>query len=307
MLTSEIVKEYTRMKKYILYNPIAGNGKVEEKAKALSQKYPDAVCTDMSKIKNYKTFMDQAGDADLILCGGDGTLNRFINDIRGVAYHSDIYYYGCGSGNDFLRDLGKQPGDEPVLINEYIKELPTVTVNGKEYAFLNGIGYGIDGYCCEVGDKLREENRKRTDPKPINYTMIAIKGLLFHFKPRNAVMTVDGKEYKFKKAWLAPTMNGKYYGGGMMPAPVQDRQDPEKKISVMVLYGTGKLRTLMIFPSIFNGGHIKHTKHVTMLSGKNITVSFDEPTALQIDGETILGVTSYTAASAVTEKEIVTA
>lgn len=30
-----------------------------------------------------------------------------------------------------------------------------------------------------------------------------------------------------------------------------------------------------------------------MISGKEITVAFDRPTALQIDGETVTGVTEY--------------
>ena len=50
----------------------------------------------------------------------------------------------------------------------------------------------------------------------------------------------------------------------------------------------------MIFPSIFKGEHVKHTKQVEVLRGHEITVEFDRPTALQIDGETVLGVTSYT-------------
>ena len=33
----------------------------------------------------------------------------------------------------------------------------------------------------------------------------------------------------------------------------------------------------------------------SILTGKKITVKFDAPTALQIDGETITGVTEYTA------------
>ena len=40
-------------------------------------------------------------------------------------------------------------------MTQYLRDLPTVTVNGKHWRFLNGIGYGIDGYCCEVGDALR--------------------------------------------------------------------------------------------------------------------------------------------------------
>ena len=34
---------------------------------------------------------------------------------------------------------------------------------------------------------------------------------------------------------------------------------------------------------------------VTVIEGKDITVKFDRPTPLQVDGETVLGVTEYTA------------
>ena len=39
--------------------------------------------------------------------------------------------------------------------------------------------------------------------------------------------------------------------------------------------------------------HIEKTEMISVFEGHNITVSFDKPTALQIDGETILGVTEY--------------
>ncbi len=185
-----------------------------------------------------------------------------------------------------------EKGAEPFRIEKYIKDLPFVTVNGKRSRFLNGIGYGIDGYCCEVGDKQRE-----TSDKPVNYTSIAISGLLFHYKPTNAVVTVDGERREFKKVWLAPTMHGRFYGGGMIPTPGQDRLGGDRTATVMVMYGTGKLKTLIVFPSIFKGEHVKHTDMVAVLTGHEITVEFDRPTALQIDGETVLGVTSYTVES----------
>ena len=89
-------------------------------------------------------------------------------------------------------------------------------------------------------------------------------------------------------------MNGRYYGGGMMPVPDQDRLNNGGNISSMVMHGTGKLRTLMIFPSIFTGKHVEHKKAVDVLSGREITVEFERPTAMQIDGETILDVTKCT-------------
>ena len=98
------------------------------------------------------------------------------------------------------------------------------------------------------------------------------------------------KEYD--KVWLAPTMHGRYYGGGMIATPDQ-RRDGGHTASVLVFHGSGKLKTLMIFPSIFKGEHIKRAKYVSVLTGKDIHVKFDRPTALQIDGETILGVSEY--------------
>ena len=115
--------------------------------------------------------------------------------------------------------------------------------------------------------------------------------MLFHYKPTDATVTVDGVKHNFKRVWLAPTMNGKFYGGGMMPTPNQDRTGG--KLSVMVYHNLGKLKALMVFPSIFKGEHVKHKNNIAILEGREITVEFDRPTPLQIDGETILGISSY--------------
>lgn len=279
-------------KGYVLYNLKAGHATKDEDIKVLKTILEDELeFIDISKVKDYQVFLSGLERDDyLILCGGDGTLNRFINNTEGIDIHSEILYYPTGTGNDFAADLGYLKNAHPFKVTDYLKELPQVTVNGKTYRFLNGIGYGIDGYCCEVGDEL-----KKTSIKPINYTSIAIKGLLFYYKPTGAKVTVDGLTRSYKKVWLAPTMNGRYYGGGMMPTPYQDRKNADKQLSIMVLYGSGKLKTLMVFPSIFKGEHIKHNEMVDILKGREITVEFDRPVALQIDGETILGVSSYTA------------
>lgn len=289
----------------VLYNPHADNGRGKEHAYDLQKKFGENELSfyDMTQIENYQQFFAGiSATDDVIVCGGDGTLNRFINDTEGVSIQNELLYYACGSGNDFLRDLSK-PSDEVFSLGDYVRDLPVVTVKGKTYRFLNGVGYGIDGYCCEVGDKIR----KAKPGKKINYTMIAIKGLLFAYKPTKAKVIVDGKEYVFEKVWLAPTMNGRYYGGGMMPTPDQNRLGEQKTVSVMVFHGSGKLRTLRIFPSIFKGKHV-HSECVSILSGSNIMVQFDQPRALQIDGETVLNVSEYTVESALSnraeEKEI---
>ena len=277
---------------YVLYNPLSGNGKGAEDARMLEGVLPEQVYFfDMTKITNYAVFLGgMERDGIMIIAGGDGTLNRFANDTAGIDIPQEILYFPIGTGNDFARDFGKQDYGDPFQITEYLKALPTVEVKEKCYRFLNGVGFGIDGYCCEEGDRLR-----KIPGKKVNYTAIAIKGLLFRFTARDAIVTVDGQEYAYKKVWIAPTMHGKHYGGGMIPAPEQDRENPDKVLSVMVLHGAGRLRTLCAFPGIFKGTHVKHKNMVAIHTGHEITVEFDRPTPLQIDGETISDVSCYTA------------
>jgi len=282
-------------KGYVFYNPLSGNGKGREQAKKLEAFVTDPLeYYDMTRITNYNALIGGMGADDyIILAGGDGTLNRFINDTADLEIAHEILYYPAGTGNDFGYELGISAENGPANITKYLEHLPSVVVKGKTYRFLNGVGYGIDGYCCEVGDKLRAIPGKK-----VNYTSIAIKGLLSHFDARNAEITVDDQHYTFKKVWIAPTMHGKCYGGGMIAAPEQDRLSEEGKLSLILFHGAGRLKTLCAFPSIFKGEHVKKTKMVTILTGHRITVEFDRPTPLQIDGETILDVSAYTAISA---------
>ena len=275
---------------YILFNPNSGHGKSEECAVKINAESKDeSKVIDITEV-NYRDLISELTSADrLTILGGDGTLNRFINETVGLSIPARVFYYPSGTGNDFFVDICDEAPEHPIDITDYLKGLPSVILGDKEYKFINGVGYGIDGYCWEVGDKIHAEG------KTPNYTIIAIKGLLFHFKPRNATVIVDGVEKKYKKVWIAPTMFGRHYGGGMIPTPAQSRDSEPKKLSLMVFHGSSKLKTLMIFPLIFKGEHVKNTKYVEVIEGNEITVKFDSPTPLQIDGETHVNINEYTA------------
>ena len=273
---------------YLLYNARSKNGCNPELQKSLEEKYGIEEKKDVIEL-DYKEFIKTLKKNDkVILTGGDGTLHHFCNYVDGIDLPCNFYFYSSGTGNDFKNDMKDYIEDDLILLNDVVKNLPTVIVNDKKYKFIDGVGFGIDGYCCEVGD---EKQAKST--KPVNYASIAIKGLLFHYKRPNAKVTVDGETKEYKKVWLAPTMKGKYYGGGMIIAPDQDRYNSERTVTNVVMHKSGKLHTLMVFPKIFKGEHIKHKKMVDVRVGKHVIVEFDKPTALQIDGETIKGVLKY--------------
>lgn len=276
-------------------NPLANNKKGEEAAQKAREVFSGQPVKflDVRAIRDAASTVNNMESSDVIvLAGGDGTLNRFVNDIYDLNIPQQIYLYPCGSGNDFAHDVKDSVDikDNLIPLNKYIKNLPVVMVNGIRRYFLNGIGFGIDGYCCEEGDKQRESN----NGKPINYTIIAIKGCLGKFKPVTATVTVDGEQKILKKCWMVPTMYGRYYGGGMKIAPTQVRGNEENVVTVVGWHGTSRLSILMKFKTVFSGTHIKFKKNVYLRTGHNVTVTFDKPQALQIDGETIRNVHSYT-------------
>ena len=95
---------------YVLFNPQAGNGSGAQQARALDARFPEETFsyTDMTTISDYAAWLGTLpADASLIIAGGDGTLNRFLNDTNGMALPEKLYYFATGSGNDFLHDLIK--------------------------------------------------------------------------------------------------------------------------------------------------------------------------------------------------------
>ena len=264
--------------KYILVNPLSNNSRGEEALDKVLELVKEEVEVVKVNQINLVDFVNKIKENDeIILVGGDGTINNFVNKLEGKIPSNNVYIYPAGTGNDFLKDVGYEGG--LFLLNKYLVNLPKVTVKGKTSYFING---------CQEGDKLKAQSQSKID-----YTSIAIKGLLFHFKKVKATIEVDGKTYNYKNVWIAPTMNGRYYGGGMNMAPNQDRLNPERTLTNVVYKSWSKLAALIVFPSIFKGEHYKKKNMVKVAIGKKIKVTFDRPTPLQIDGETVLDVLTY--------------
>lgn len=264
--------------KYYLFNPLANNG--------IKPDLKDVELIDATKTNYKEFFKNLKEDDEVVLVGGDGTVSYLIQEIDGLDIKNNIYLYGNGTGNDFLNDINEKPYKE-VLLNPYLVNLPTVKVNGIARKFINNMGLGIDGYCCEEADIIKAKSPN----KKINYTAIAIKGLLFKFSPRHVDIEIDGKSYSFDNAWLSPTMKGRFYGGGMMIAPDQDRNSDH--LTVVVYACKSKFKSLISFPSIFEGKHVEKKDVVTVLTGNKIHVKISKPCAAQIDGDTVLNVSEY--------------
>ena len=94
---------------HILCNPHAGSGRGPAAADWGNVQLPDHTRRLRAKtaIDDYGAIFRSLRDDDrVVIAGGDGTLNRFINDTIPLRTDCGIYYFATGSGNDFLADIG---------------------------------------------------------------------------------------------------------------------------------------------------------------------------------------------------------
>lgn len=231
------------------------------------------------------------GEDKIYLCGGDGTLHHFVNNARGFVFPCPVFVIRSGTGNDFLNDVGQTDPATLIDVSGYLSNLPEVEIDGEKRLFINGVGMGIDGEVCDGVEQYKKKTGKKA-----NYTAIALKLLAYKYKRPSATVTVDGVTHHFEDVWMASAMHGRYFGGGMMIAPTQDRTTG--KMSVMVMHGGSRPKILTIFPSVFKGGHIKHKEIVKIFECDEVTVKFDMPIGFQADGEVKPQMLTYTARSA---------
>ena len=280
---------------YLLYNPKANNSRND--INIIDKSTGERKLKKMSLLSmDVPAFIGSLTENDKIyICGGDGTLNKFANNTYGFDFPCPVYLVGGGTGNDFLRDVESEPG-KLIDFRPYMKDLPVVVINGRETRFLNGIGFGVDGAVCEEADQIKEVSDKK-----INYTNIAIGQILHKFKRPTARVSFNGRTKIYKNVWIASAMKGRFYGGGMMVAPTQDRNNG--LITASIFYGGTRIKTLTVLPKIYKGKHIEHKEMVDFFPVEEMKVEFDIPTALQIDGDTISGVLSYTVRTAKKHEE----
>ena len=269
----------------IFYNPLSKNSKSNVQTHKLVRKYKTNKIPfrlkSILKIDDIKAYLDNKKDIDkVILLGGDGTVNHFINDIVDYNLTQDIILKPNGSGNDYMRSLVDKD-KEPQYIMESVYD------TGFKTHFINGTGMGVDGY---VGYLVDQNINKGV----FGYFRSTIKALLTYI-PEPLTVTIDGEVHKFEKAYLVTMNNGRYFGGGMKVAPQGNIND--EYLDVVVAHSANKLQLIFIFLTIYLGKHIKFKKYIFFKKGKHIKAEYTTPQITQADGENYYDITSIEAKS----------
>lgn len=263
----------------ILYNPLSSKGKnikiAEKLEKKTINKGVEVKIVNLLEIDNVEKFLNGYNAQDrMILIGGDGTLNRVVNQISGIEIKPQVFMYKAGTGNDFMRSVKAK--NKLVDIKPYLKNLPTLKVNGKTELFLNGTGVGLDGLVCYNVNRSKEAKSKS------NYFKNAFKSFM-SYEPGSAMIEIDGKSFEENKVWFVTAMNAPYFGGGMKLAPKMKRGLDH--LELVVIKKIPRWLIIIIFPTIYLGWHRIFKRYVSFYQGNHIKVEMLTDSYLQRDGE----------------------
>lgn len=257
----------------ILHNPLSKNRKSKRATKKLvdhfkAQHIPFRLKS-VLKIEDLNKYFKQRDDIKkVILVGGDGTINGFVNRIYDhLPLPFPIHLHKGGSGNDFLRTLTK----------ERPKEVPVMQLihNGQTQYFMNGTGMGMDAL---IGMKVDQSPNKSQS----RYFFATIQTFI-SYKPSTLTVKLDGETKTFNNAYFITANNGQYFGGGMQISPEATLTDDS--LDVILVHSVKKLKLFFIFTTIYKGKHIHHTKYVYHQKVKHVEASFTQGEVNQCDGE----------------------
>ena len=227
-----------------------------------------------SKTTNAKDLMNEIHGAELIVIGGDGTINEVINN-----YHEkEIIYLAYGSGNDLARSIEFKKDIEisRLLESKRFIEYDVGVVNDRKFCSGFDIGFNADIIKRVNGSKLKKYLGKYI------YLLQGVIGILM-LKKYKAKILWDSGEITTDKLYLLNAMIQPYEGGGIKFAPNATGQDGKLHIMIM--------ENMSLATFVYNYLCLLLKKHNKMRRVKQITTDRlaikTNQKYFQIDGELI--------------------
>ena len=227
-----------------------------------------------SKKTNAKDLMNEIHGAELIVIGGDGTINEVINNYHG----KEIIYLAYGSGNDLARSIEFKKDIEisRLLESKRFIEYDVGVVNDRKFCSGFDIGFNADIIKRANGSKLKKYLGKYI------YLLQGVIGILM-LKKYKAKISWDSGEITTDKLYLLNAMIQPYEGGGIKFAPNATGQDGKLHIMIM--------ENMSLATFVYNYLCLLLKKHNKMRRVKQITTDRlaikTNQKYFQIDGELI--------------------
>lgn len=272
------------MKHLFIINPVAGNGKALKYIPLIKECFEGRTEEFFIEITEYPCHATELArkyalseNYRIYSIGGDGTLNEVLNGMADS--QSSLAVIPGGSGNDFIKSICPDLDMHHILertIEGKEKKVDLATVNGRYFINISSVGFDAEVV-------LRADRFKNIPPFSGRFAyLMGVMAALLKNRSNSLEISIDDGQPFNKNLLMAIAANGRYYGGGMLPAPHAEVNDGEFDICLVEKVSIAKI--MLLLPKFIKGRHLGF-KEVSFHKGKRISIKCSSPIALNIDGE----------------------
>jgi diacylglycerol kinase (ATP) len=288
----------------VIYNPIAGRGRVKKNWPDVQQGLIDAgiefdVAATSAPLEAV-TLAEKAATkySTVIAVGGDGTVHEVVNGLLRASSEGETIALGVvplGNGDDFAKMIP-----------------PQTTIGGKVFDWHIAIEKIAQGQTklFDVGRMSGDQLRSKQDNKPqyfmngmdigfgaqaaLNFTKVPsfltgmaaylaaiMKTLIDYRIPKVSIQIDDQKAFEQSTTMTAIT-NGRCFGSGFWVCP--EAQVDDGLLDVMVTQSVGRLKILRLIPKIMKGTHVNEPI-LKNYRARRVVIKSQQPLVVEADGE----------------------
>lgn len=266
---------------HIIFNPVAGKKKasknlrvVEEMLKERGIAYQLHQSCDVHDAEAIARKLTEQGETELIVLGGDGTLNEVLNGLSDPTV-CKIGLIPSGTGNDFAERRGIPLDPEKAMkriLDGEAQDVDYIDVSGTRCMNVAGLGMDVD---------VLERCQKGKMKGKLKYLMSLIKSL-FAFKGYRVKIVSEGRE-ETHDVLICAACNGSQFGGGIKICPPAKEDDGQMDVVIVDCIG-GKWKIIKAFIQLMKGKVIEYPL-TTYFRCESVTFLPENDCPIQLDGE----------------------
>ena len=219
-----------------------------------------------------KQEIDSGNYECTVAVGGDGTVNRVAEAIRGTEIALGILPFGSGNGLARTLNINLKPEVAiQQLLSGKIQKIDAGKMNS--HSFFCTAGTGFDAY---VGSLFAQSKRRGF----FTYATISTQEI-FSYKATQYRITVDGKTFT-RKAFLITVCNSGQWGNDIYICPEAKINDGIFHLSILNEFSKIQIPTLAI--NLLRK-KIHHTNFTEIITGKSIIIERESESPAHTDGE----------------------
>ncbi len=279
------------MKHLFLINPAAGKYDHEaqlrpEIVSAMEQRGWDYAIETTKQPRHAQALVKQYAASGQPLrvyaCGGDGTLNEAASGAIGLP-HVAVTQLATGSGNDFIKLFGK--GREKFfsldnLLDAEQTAIDAIRCNGRWC--VNICSIGLD---ARIGTSIARYKRLPLVTGKSAYLISALVNVL-RGTHQHFTVELDGEAVCNQQLTMVCMCNGRWYGGSFNPVPTAVPDDG--LLDVLLVKAVSRVRVAAVIRKYANGQYADYPELISHHRCRNLRITVDTPTSINLDGELLL-------------------